>query len=336
MEEGIDAIAAAGPALVRLRALDASLGVLEHPLLGRGSVHASLIAGGVELSSYPGECVLSIERRTLPGETAESVEAEITGLIAGANATARTLLVREPFAIDQNAEIVQLVRKRRGRGAGRGRAVLDRRRVHRRQGHPDRPLRPGRRGRARRRGVGEPLVHRGRRAHAARRRAGVLRVNLNPAYDPGAVPAPSGEALAFHRAMDGYEPTPLVALGDGVWLKDESNRFGLPAFKVLGASWAVERALRADPSIHTLVAASAGNHGRAVAHVAARRGLTRPHLPARALGRRAPRGDRRRGRRGRDRRRHLRGGGHARGRGRARARRLRARRRRRRAAPPSG
>ena len=67
-------------------------------------------------------------------------------------------------------------------------------------------------------------------------------------------------------------------------LKDESDRLGLPAFKVLGASWAVERALREHPGAHTLVAASAGNHGRAVAHVAARRGLRcRVFLPARSL-----------------------------------------------------
>src|SRR5690349_12831518 len=96
---------------------------------------------------------------------------------------------------------------------------------------------------------------------------------VNPAYVPEAVPAPAAEALAFHRALDGYAPTPLRPLGDGVWLKDESDRLGLPAFKVLGVSWAVEKALRADPTIKTLVAASAGNHGRAVAHVAAQRGL---------------------------------------------------------------
>ena len=66
-------------------------------------------------------------------------------------------------------------------------------------------------------------------------------------------------------------------------MKDESNRFGLPAFKVLGASWAVERALRERPDVHTLVAASAGNHGRAVARAAAMRGLRcRVFLPARA------------------------------------------------------
>ena len=69
-----------------------------------------------------------------------------------------------------------------------------------------------------------------------------------------------------------------------VLLKDESNRLGLPAFKVLGASWAIERALRERPDTHTLVAASAGNHGRAVARVAAWRGLrARVFLPSRSV-----------------------------------------------------
>jgi acetylornithine deacetylase len=106
---GVDAIAKAGSALVRLGALDTTLGVMVHPLLGRGSVHASVIRGGAELSSYPGECVLGIERRTLPGETDATVAAEITGLLAGTDATARTLLVREPFAVDPGEEIVSLV-----------------------------------------------------------------------------------------------------------------------------------------------------------------------------------------------------------------------------------
>jgi diaminopropionate ammonia-lyase len=111
-----------------------------------------------------------------------------------------------------------------------------------------------------------------------------VRSFVNPAHDPAAVAAPSHEAAPFHRGLAGYRPSPLHALGGGVWLKDESNRLGLPAFKVLGASWAAERALREDPSIHTLVAASAGNHGRAVAHVAGTRGLrARIYLPARAV-----------------------------------------------------
>jgi diaminopropionate ammonia-lyase len=118
-----------------------------------------------------------------------------------------------------------------------------------------------------------------------------MRAIVNRHADPRAVAAPSGEARAFHASLPGYAPTPvrdLPALAaelrvGAVALKDESERLGLPAFKVLGASWAVERALRERPGIHTLVAASAGNHGRAVARVAAVRGLRcRIFLPARS------------------------------------------------------
>ena len=103
--------------------------------------------------------------------------------------------------------------------------------------------------------------------------------------------------LRFHRHLPGYKETPLVdapgladALGVGnVLVKDESNRLGLPAFKILGASWAVYRALeerlpegtfgdwetveelkvRLEPLRPlNLVAATDGNHGRALARVA--------------------------------------------------------------------
>jgi diaminopropionate ammonia-lyase len=119
-----------------------------------------------------------------------------------------------------------------------------------------------------------------------------VRLTRNGALRPQAVVAPSRDALAFHRTLDGYRPTPVRevlgladALGLGaVLVKDESDRLGLPAFKALGASWAVERALREQPWTHTLVAASAGNHGRAVARVAALRGLrAQVFLPARSL-----------------------------------------------------
>jgi acetylornithine deacetylase len=106
-EEGVDAIVKAGPVLTALGELDARLADRTHPLLGRGSVHASLIAGGAELSSYPARCTIGLERRTLPGETAAQVEGEIAALAGGAEQ--RTLLVREPFAVDPEAEIVQVV-----------------------------------------------------------------------------------------------------------------------------------------------------------------------------------------------------------------------------------
>jgi len=115
-----------------------------------------------------------------------------------------------------------------------------------------------------------------------------VRALINTAFRPSTVPPPSSESRSFHASLPAYRPTPLRRLPfDGlaaVAVKDESDRLGLPAFKVLGASWAIDRALREQQSVHTLVTASAGNHGRAVAHVAAQRGLRcRVFLPARSV-----------------------------------------------------
>jgi acetylornithine deacetylase len=110
-ELGVDAIVAAAPVLARLGDLDASLAAAPHPLLGRGSVHASLISGGEELSTYPSRCVLSVERRTLPGE---AFEPELERLTDGVDASSRVLLVRDPFAVGPGAEIVRLVRDAAG------------------------------------------------------------------------------------------------------------------------------------------------------------------------------------------------------------------------------
>jgi acetylornithine deacetylase len=111
-EEGVDAIVKAGPVLTAIGELDAQLARSSHPLLGRGSVHASLIEGGAELSSYPARCTIGLERRTLPGETAAQIEAEIAALAGGA--AQRTLLVREPFEVDPEAEIVRAVAEAAG------------------------------------------------------------------------------------------------------------------------------------------------------------------------------------------------------------------------------
>src|SRR4051794_23874358 len=109
---GVDAIVKAGPILTALGELDSALAARTHPLLGRGSIHASTIAGGSELSSYPARCVLGVERRTLPGETAAQVEAELRALAP--DAAHRTLLVREPFEIDAAHELVATVRDAAG------------------------------------------------------------------------------------------------------------------------------------------------------------------------------------------------------------------------------
>ena len=118
-----------------------------------------------------------------------------------------------------------------------------------------------------------------------------MRAVVNAGRAPAAVVPATLEAARFHTALPGYRPTPLRELGavaaelglHAVTLKDESDRLGLPAFKILGASWAIARALADRSGVTTLVAASAGNHGRAVAHEAARRGLAcRVFLPARS------------------------------------------------------
>jgi len=91
-------------------------------------------------------------------------------------------------------------------------------------------------------------------------------------------PAPTAGTRAFHARLPGYAPTPLAEipaaaaeLGVGrVFVKDESARMGLAAFKVLGASWAVHQMLsrRHPAGPVTLVAATDGNHGRALAWMA--------------------------------------------------------------------
>jgi len=115
---------------------------------------------------------------------------------------------------------------------------------------------------------------------------------------PAAEQVRAGEVLAFHRCLPGYAPTPLTEvpalaaeLGVGrVFVKDESARLGLPAFKVLGASWAVRQLLAREPGADgsrpaspglaglrslaadrpglVFVTATDGNHGRAVARMA--------------------------------------------------------------------
>jgi acetylornithine deacetylase len=104
---GVDAILKTAPILAALSTLDASFAAHPHPVLGRASLHASLIAGGRELSTYPDRCVLSIERRTLPGETAAHIEAELAALLDRCRAddpdlvaTGRVTLVRGPSAIE--------------------------------------------------------------------------------------------------------------------------------------------------------------------------------------------------------------------------------------------
>jgi acetylornithine deacetylase len=119
--EGIDAITRMAPALGRLAELQAKLDAADgHPLVGPGSVHASLIDGGQELSSYPARCVLSVERRTEPGESADDFRRECEALVDGIDgAEVRMGLVRPPFEVDPEADVVRAVRRAAEEVSGR-------------------------------------------------------------------------------------------------------------------------------------------------------------------------------------------------------------------------
>src|SRR5262245_39431700 len=103
----------------------------------------------------------------------------------------------------------------------------------------------------------------------------------NPMAGPVEVTPPGDGPLRFHRALPGYAPARVVEVGP-VTVKDESDRFGLPSFKMLGASWATYRVLTdrlghepewstLDELVEalaplrplTLTTATDGNHGRA-------------------------------------------------------------------------
>jgi acetylornithine deacetylase len=110
---GVDAIMRTGPVLVALDRLNDALRGRQHPRLGPGTLHASLISGGREESTVPDRCVLTVERRTLPGETVADVERDVADLLASCRAAdpslvadSRTIMSREPFETADDSPIV--------------------------------------------------------------------------------------------------------------------------------------------------------------------------------------------------------------------------------------
>ena len=117
--QGVDAIAHAG---LVMRALDELRGrfesTLPHPLLGFSAVRVSMISGGSDAATVADRCTLTIERRTLPGETPDSVEAELRALLEELAATTtdfrfelRRLVARGAFEADADGPIVHAVRE---------------------------------------------------------------------------------------------------------------------------------------------------------------------------------------------------------------------------------
>ncbi len=106
--DGVDAIVHMGRVLVALGALDQRLQAgARHARLGTASLHASIISGGRELSSYPDRCALQIERRTIPGEPETVLATEVEDILARLAAadptfaaTATSMFARPPYEID--------------------------------------------------------------------------------------------------------------------------------------------------------------------------------------------------------------------------------------------
>jgi acetylornithine deacetylase len=112
---GVDAIRHAGLFLAALDRYESkTLATRGHPLLGRPSVHAAGISGGSGMSSYPERCDLSVERRTIPGETTEQVRLEIEELLDRVKlvddkleASVRITMEQQPSDVPASAAIVR-------------------------------------------------------------------------------------------------------------------------------------------------------------------------------------------------------------------------------------
>jgi acetylornithine deacetylase len=113
--DGQDAILRMGRVLARLEALDVSLQARPpHPLVGTGSLHASFIQGGRELSSYPDRATLQMERRTLPSEPESIAFAEVQTILDALSrddrtfrATATAMFSRPGYEVPTGHPIVQ-------------------------------------------------------------------------------------------------------------------------------------------------------------------------------------------------------------------------------------
>ena len=116
--DGRDAIFRMARVLGALELLDRELQQgRAHPLLGPASLHASIIDGGREATTYPDACRMLMERRTIPGEPAGKALGEVQAILASLVAHdpefrggAREVLARDSYEIDPQAELPQVMR----------------------------------------------------------------------------------------------------------------------------------------------------------------------------------------------------------------------------------
>ena len=123
---GVDAIMHAGLLLSELARFDAEdLAARTHPLLGHASMHASTIEGGIGMSTYPDRCTLRLERRTLPGERADDVMAEVRAAaervrlrVSSFAAEVRLMLAQGPSDVAVDAPVVRALAAASERAGG--------------------------------------------------------------------------------------------------------------------------------------------------------------------------------------------------------------------------
>jgi acetylornithine deacetylase len=125
--EGVDAVMRMGRFLAALEGLEVTLRTgPAHALVGPPSLHAATINGGSGLSTYAAHCRLQIERRTIPGETADAAVGRIRAIadqLAAADssfsATVRSFFVRKPFEVSPDAPIVRTLTAEAAAALGR-------------------------------------------------------------------------------------------------------------------------------------------------------------------------------------------------------------------------
>ncbi len=113
--DGVDANMRMGRFLAELDKLEQDLrGREAHELAGVPSLHAALLKGGSELSTYAANCILQLERRTVPGETEAGTRAELQAIIdqlaqadESFKATVKPFFQRNPYSVAAHVPIIQ-------------------------------------------------------------------------------------------------------------------------------------------------------------------------------------------------------------------------------------